>query len=239
MYFHRKFDHVFEGSPSPRVSFIVCSLPRSGSSLLCELLAASELAGAPSEFFDRNQMDAFRATWKVDTFDGYIEALLSKKTSPNGLFGVKAHYHQLVEAFGDTGPGTVFPNLHLVYIRRRDHVGQAVSFARAIQTEQWTSGHEPPSDPPRYDRDQIRSLLEWIRREEAAWEQWFAACGAPLHRVVYEDFTADIENTVLSVMRFLRIDLPSSFELPSPTLDRQADALSRDWAARYVAEGAS
>jgi LPS sulfotransferase NodH len=236
VYFHHKFDHVFEGSPEPRVSFVVCSLPRSGSSLLCELLACSELAGAPSEFFDRNQMNEFRRVWGVDTFYDYLAALLGKKTSPNGVFGIKVHYHQLVESFGDTDLRTLFPNLRFVYITRSDHVRQAISFARATQTEQWSSGQHPVASPV-YDREQIQSLLDWIEREEVAWESYFAAHPAPLFRVVYEEFIDAIDETVADVMRFLDVELPLGFELPAPTLDRQADALSEEWAVRFLDEG--
>jgi len=243
MYFHHKFDHVFEGSPEPRLSFIVCALPRSGSSLLCELLAATELAGAPSEVFDHNQMQEYRRVWSADTFEQYLDALMAKKTSPNGVFGIKAHYHQLVEAFGDrevtrVSPadlGDVFPGLHLVYIRRADHVAQAVSFARATQTEQWTSAHDAATTPV-YDREQISSLLEWIEREEIAWERFFDESASPLLRVVYEDFAEAIEETTMEVLRFLGIDLPPGFEAPAPTLGRQADDLNGEWAARYLEE---
>jgi LPS sulfotransferase NodH len=243
VYFHHKFDHEFEGAPPPHISFIVCALPRSGSSLLCELLAASELAGAPSEVFDRNQMQEFRRVWDVGSFEDYMDALVAKKTSPNGVFGIKAHYHQLVEAFGDTQTisvhprdlGDHFPNLHLVHIRRRDRIAQAVSFARATQTEQWTSAHDVPAAPPRYDDEQIRALLEWIEREEVAWESFIAASEAPVLRLAYEELVEAIEETVLTVMRFLEIELPPGFEVPAPTLARQADALNAEWAARYAA----
>jgi LPS sulfotransferase NodH len=247
VYFHHKFDHVFEGSPAPHVTFIVCATPRSGSSLLCELLASTELAGAPSEVFDRNQMHEFRRVWAVDTFDEYLDALMAKKTSPNGVFGIKTHYHQLIEAFGDVEslvvrPGDLdgrFPNLHLVYIKRLDHIRQAVSFARATQTEQWTSAHDSSPEPPSYDREQIGSLLDWIEREEVAWERFFAESTAPLFRIVYEELADAIEETIIQVMRFLDIDLPPSFEAPAPTIQRQADALNDEWAARYLAQAAS
>jgi LPS sulfotransferase NodH len=236
VYFHHKFDHVFEGSPPPRVSFVVCALPRSGSSLLCELLARTELAGAPSEFFDHNQMNEFRRVWRIDTLDDYLDALLAKKTSPNGVFGCKVHYHQLVDALGGRHVGTVFPNLHLVYISRRDRVRQAVSFAKASQTEQWTSQHDPPVEPPAYDAGQIRSLLDWIEREEVAWERYFTKRAAPLHRVVYEEFVETMEKTVVDVMRFLEVPLPPGFRPPTPTLDQQADELTDEWTQRFLGE---
>ena len=38
------------------MSYLVCSIPRSGSSLLCELLGGTGLAGAPAEFFHPDKM---------------------------------------------------------------------------------------------------------------------------------------------------------------------------------------
>jgi trehalose 2-sulfotransferase len=236
VYFHHKFDHVFEDSPPPSVSFIVCSLPRSGSSLLCDLLASTELAGAPTEFFDLNQMNEFKRIWGVGDFDAYLDALVARKTSPNGLFGVKAHYHQLMDAFAERDIEGAFPNLRLVYIKRADRIRQAVSFALATQTERWTSAQEEPAAAPAYDAGQIAMMIDWIEREEQAWERWFAAVGAPLHRIVYEDFAEAIEPTLVEVLRFLTVEVGPDFEAPAPTLHRQADRLNDEWAVRYRAE---
>jgi trehalose 2-sulfotransferase len=236
VYFHHKFDHEFEGSPPPALSFVVCSLPRSGSSLLCDVLASTELAGAPSEYFDANQMDEFRRTWGVTTFEQYVEALIAKKTSPNGVFGVKAHYHQLLDSFPGGDLSELFPNVHHVYITRADHVRQAVSFARATQTERWSSLQDAATTQAVYSAAEIASLIEWIEREEVAWERYLAESRAPVLRVVYEDLVADIDGTVVEVMRFLEIELPPGFVVPAPTLDRQADRLTEDWVARYRAE---
>jgi LPS sulfotransferase NodH len=236
MFFHHKFDHVYEGAPPPRVSFMVCAMPRSGSSLLCDVLAATELAGAPTEFFDPNQMHEFQRLWGATTFEQYVEALIAKKTSPNGVFGLKAHYHQFDNAFRDRDVDALLPNLRLVYIQRMDRVRQAVSFAIAMQTERWTSLHEPPPIPPVYDAAQIRELLEWIEREEVAWERYLARSRRPLLRLTYEGLVESVERTVMEVMRFLEIELPHGFELPAPTLGRQADAVNDEWAVRYRAE---
>ena len=59
MYTHHKFGHEFDGPVETRLSYMVCAVPRSGSSLLCELLCLAELAGAPTEFFDDALMEQF------------------------------------------------------------------------------------------------------------------------------------------------------------------------------------
>jgi LPS sulfotransferase NodH len=38
--------------PEPRVSYLVCATPRSGSTLLCEALSGTGLAGRPAEYFE-------------------------------------------------------------------------------------------------------------------------------------------------------------------------------------------
>ena len=39
-------------SPKPEVSYLICATPRSGSTLLCEALAATGVAGRPAEYFE-------------------------------------------------------------------------------------------------------------------------------------------------------------------------------------------
>ena len=37
--------------PAPTVSYLICSTPRTGSSLLCDALTATGVAGRPEEYF--------------------------------------------------------------------------------------------------------------------------------------------------------------------------------------------
>ena len=41
------------------------------------------------------------------------------------------------------------------------------------------------------------------------------------------------------MLRHLEIPFDGSWTLPSPTMRRQSDGLSRDWAARYAEESAA
>jgi LPS sulfotransferase NodH len=212
---------------------MVCSLPRSGSSLLCDLLASTELAGAPTEYFDRNQMEAFEREWEVSGLEQYLAALFAKKTSPNGVFGLKAHFHQLRDVLADRDVHVEFPDLQLVYIRRRDHVRQAVSWARAIQTNQWASDHAATTTEPRFDAPAIRKLIEQIGSEEQLWEQHFSQHGKEPLRLDYEELAADPDAAVRRVLALVGVEPDTEFETPAPTISRQADALSEEWVRRY------
>ena len=211
---------------------MVCAEPRSGSSLLCELLCDTELAGAPTEFFDREMMERFQEVWGAPSLERYLGALMRKKTGPNGVFGFKVHYEQFSDVLAGSDIDSMFGDLRLVHIGRRDRVRQAVSFARAIQTNQWASDH-PARGAPAFDRDLIASCQKRIERVARGWERFFAERSASPLRIVYEDFAARPQETVEDVLRHLGVEFPAGLDLRPPTLDKQADSLSEQWVRRY------
>jgi len=231
VYLHHKYDHVFDPGGPPTVSYLVCSLPRSGSSLLCELLCTTGVAGAPTEFFDPGQMHEFARVWATSGFDEFLGRLLVLKTSPNGVFGVKAHFPQLDEAFGEREPTRLLPDLRCVYITRRDHVRQAVSYARAVQSGRWASTHEARSKE-RYRRRLIEQLLVRIEHEERAWEAWFADRDIHPLRLDYETLVADPLAGVGAVLELVGVSGDAPVVQP-PTLQRQADQRTEAWVRRF------
>ena len=223
-----------------RRSYLVCSLPRSGSSLLCELLGATGVAGAPAEFFHPDKMAALRERWGATTLEQYVRELLARKTSPNGVFGAKAHWGQYQPAFGETDPRTVFPDARVVFITRRDRLRQAISWVRALQTRKWADQDRPMVERPAvFDNEDITARLMRIDREEEAWEALFERYGIVPQRVVYEDFVETRDATVRAVLEALGVEAPSDLHLPPPVLGRQADELSDEWVERYLAESAT
>jgi LPS sulfotransferase NodH len=223
-----------------RRSYLVCSLPRSGSSLLCELLGATGVAGAPAEFFHPDKMAALRERWGAATLEEYVRELLARKTSPNGVFGAKAHWGQYQPAFGEADPRTVFPDARVVFITRRDRLRQAISWVRALQTRKWADQDRPMVERPAvFDYEDITGRLMRLDREEEAWEALFERCGIAPQRVVYEDFVETRDATVRAVLEALGVEAPSDLHLPPPVLGRQADELSEEWVERYLAESAT
>jgi len=221
----------------PRASYLVCSIPRSGSSLLCELLGNTGLAGAPAEFFHPDKMAALQRRWGVDELGGYLRELLARKTSPNGVFGTKAHWGQYQPLFGESDPRMLLPALRVVFITRRDRLRQAVSWVRALQTLKWVTDVGPRVERPEvFDHEHITQKLGRIDREEDVWESLFDRHGIEPHRVVYEDFVAAQTETVRAVLEALGVDLPADLHLPPPVLDRQADERSEEWVERYLSE---
>jgi trehalose 2-sulfotransferase len=216
------------------ISYMICSMPRSGGTLLCELLDGTGVLGKPQEFFHPGRMSVFFARRPDATLDDYVEALLRRFSTPNGVFGFKVHYHQMTRALGDRDPGQLFPGLRLVSIRRGDRVRQAVSWARALQTKEWTS-EAGGGEAPRFDAEAIERQLHTLEREEALWEEFYREHDAAPLRITYEDLVQELDKASVDVMAFLGVPVPEGFRQKAPTLERQADELSDEWVRRYRA----
>ena len=227
----------FDDAGAPRISYLVCSIPRSGSTLLCDLLTGTGVAGAPAEVFHPDYMRILGRRWGVETTEEYVGQVLARKTGPNGVFGAKAHWGQYHPLFDDTDPRRVLPNLRLILMSRRDRLRQAVSWVRALQTLRWQSSERGRSErQPAFEPEHIARKVERIGREEDAWKALFDRHGIEAQCVVYEDLVSDQGRIVRDALEFIGIEPPADLQARPPTLARQSDALSEQWVERYLAQ---
>jgi LPS sulfotransferase NodH len=229
----------------PRSSYFVCATPRSGSWLLCGLLASTGVAGWPHEWFWRDTEAANRRAWGVSRFSEYLERVHDAATTANGVLGSKlmwAYLENLVDRLGELGDapsdksliGRHFPSPRFVWIRREDATAQAVSWAKAIQTGRWHhwDEHVPPAAPV-YDREQIDALEHEIAAHDAAWRTWFAENEIDPLPVRFEELVADPAGVTRAVLRFLGI---AAAGVPIAALTVPTNDLSsEDWLARHRA----
>ncbi len=99
----------------PEICYIACATPRSGSTLLCEVLSNTGIAGQPKEYFQPsrvNPRDYFKhgkvtdvanvphefwpdsealepTGWDGDNYTDYLVQVFEEGTSSNGVFGMK------------------------------------------------------------------------------------------------------------------------------------------------------
>jgi trehalose 2-sulfotransferase len=127
----------------------------------------------------------------------------------------------------------LFPNLHYLWMVRRDKVRQAVSWAKAAQTDiyAWHKGNGPiPKQEPTFDFTFIDNLHQLILEGEAGWQSFFDACGVQPIKVIYEDFIENYEQTALRILDTLKIPHPKDLQFEERRLQRQAGALNELWA---------
>jgi len=235
-----------ETPTTPRSSYFVCGTPRSGSWLLCGLLASTGVAGRPHEWFYQGTEEANRRAWGISCFSDYLSRVHEAGTTPNGVFGSKLMRAQLADLLvrlrllGDAVSDSSlierhFPSPHFVWIRREDVAAQAVSWAKAIQTGQWHHWDEPTdsSAVPIYDREQIEALADEVARDNAAWRAWFAANDIRPLVVRFEDLVANVVAVTREVLVFL--NLPADRVAIAKRTVRTGDHVNAEWLGRYLA----
>src|SRR5712671_4511989 len=119
--------------------YAICTQPRSGSNLLCQVLSSTDQLGHPLEYFNGPGRRALGLPDYTEEPELQIDAVLRFGATPNGVFAVKlfaSHFATFSRRLRWTD---LLPNLHFVYFTRDDLLGQAVSWARALQTGQYRS----------------------------------------------------------------------------------------------------
>jgi trehalose 2-sulfotransferase len=238
----------------PYTSYFIYATPRSGSYLLCEALTNTGLAGNPTEYFGRNQI---RTLWKREGCVNYADWLAKIKhmgTTPNGVFGAKViwlNFEDLIDYLREV-PGyeklsvqtlltTVFPNLHAIWIKRRDTVRQAVSYSKALQTQAWvelsngdaSGGRSQLVPEVTFDFQTIDRLARSLVKDEEEMQQYFTIWGIEPLTVVYEDFIQTYEETALRILDFLHITVPANLVFGKRVMQKQANMQSEEWVQRY------
>jgi LPS sulfotransferase NodH len=158
------YDHDHEGPP--RRTLLLCSLRRSGSTLLAEALHATGRLGCPLEYFFAGMRPGIAERWAAPDLAGYVRALYRHRTDAGGTLAVKLFWPDLVGLCAETWPDRaeryqinletapaadaervyadvarivtdLFPNPSVVLLRRRDVLRQATSDVVAQQTGRW------------------------------------------------------------------------------------------------------
>ncbi len=224
----------------PRKSYIVAACPRSGSQYFCWKLWQTGLLGAPSEILNpgseqRVLMNRLKSSSPAD----YIAKLMARRTSRNGIFGLKTHFQQF-EPFLKEYPALleVLSPVVYIYLHRQDKVAQAVSMAKAQQTGWWTSRVEKgPKLPLRYDRDMIANCLATVELQDRNWRKWFAAQNVTPFEVAYTDLTADTAAVVRSIVELLGVQNDEPDDVVNvPPVEKQGDETNEEWIARFQRE---
>jgi trehalose 2-sulfotransferase len=250
---------------TPRRTILICSHPRSGSTLLGEALYFAGGMGCPLEYFHSGFRPGFERRWQVSDPRDYIEATHRWRTDPGGTFGVKLFWRDVMELAVKldpdrfTGPlnarpvdlttetyravaallAPIFPNPTFVHLERRDHLRQAVSAMVATDTGLWRSipgvGEQTPIAEPAFDYDRIERMIAYSRACHAHWRNLFAAVGAEPLSATYEDLARDHDAVVSAVFNHLGSDAAP----PPARMRRQADGRSEAMLLRFLRENAA
>lgn len=235
-----RFDHA--PVERPRLVYLLASEQRTGSNLLCALLQQSGVAGFTTEYLHLPSLPSVMDRLGLDDVDAYLDSVMRRRTTPNGVFGFKAHYEQ-IDAFLRRTRRGLPPGLRIVRMLRDDVVAQAVSLYLASRTGTWLVAGRRTSPEPEveadYDFEIIRNAVVIIVRQRNAWTRLFQRLGIKPPVVAYEALTADPAGVCRNVIARLGIPLEAAAPLPVATPRKQGTARNEDWTARFRAEAAA
>lgn len=237
-------------------AYFVCCDARTGSSLLAASLRATGRAGKPFEYFSKGEIDKpwLRAELRVPEttpFTGFADwrdYIVKAGSEMGGIFAASVHFWQLPDCVATFGGGpplatlrAFFPDLRLVWLRRDNLVAQAISHHVAIATNIWNSRLAPdvrPGESDRgapYDFGRIDHQVESALAVQRGWRETLQGAEAITLALAYEDLAADLAGAVRRVCAHVGVDL-GGLAPPSPGLEKQAGAWSRDMERLYREE---
>lgn len=222
----------FAGRPH---MYLIASTPRCGSHFLGHALGKTGAFGVPMEYLNQGSFPFWTKRFGTREMPDLIAALAPLRTSPNGRFGLKAHWTQF-EPYADRSLFTPYGGIErAVFLYRRDLLGQAISLLRAAQTRQYISGSEAQGSE-KYMYDRIIRRAEGLRAQNLAWQAYLRdSFDKPVLTVVYEDLVADQQAEFTRIATFFDGDA-AVIPTASERTQRQSDSVSGAWRRRFLAE---
>jgi len=243
-------------SPEPTPGYLLCSSPRSGSTLLCDLLARSRVAGAPESYSRPASVPDFSNRWSLELghrgWDrSYLDAVRVRGESGTGMFGMRIMWSDMppfLDRLGVVAPDVDGDRERLrsalgierfVHLSRDDKVAQAVSLVIAAQTGLWHRNADgtirqggEPTGPPRYDRRRIAHELNMLEAEQHGWATWFSEQSITPLRLTYEALATDPNTTTGIVLEHLGV---RPVTVPTVGTAKLATSLNDAWVERFNA----
>ena len=241
-------------------SLILCASPRSGTTLFCDLLTATGVAGRPASYYRIEDIAEWAERMGVPFGESagferaYLDAVVRRGTGDTGTFALRLMWPSLadlMERLELVFPGladdaarlkAAFGSSLFVHLSRGDKVAQAVSRLKAHQTGLWHMGADgterertAPPQAPIYDFERLAGFVAEAETADAEWNRWFARHGISPVRVKYEDVAADPRAALAEVLAALGRD-PALAEGVVIRTAKMADAESRDWVAQFERE---
>ena len=242
----------------PKLSYTIWFSQRTGSTLLCRALQSTGVAGKPRETANWHTASNLLKEYNLNSYAELQQKLWQLGTTPNGIFGVKTgacepYLSQIIDTFRQF-PGckpdynrvevwsNAFPNCKHkhIYMTRRNKVRLAVSWWKAIQSEEW---HREQGKLPsavdiedKYSYEAISHLFAECSLREAAIQEFFSEGSIVPLTIVYEDFILAYEKTIRNILNYLELPNVNNISIPSPPLQKLADRISEQWVQRFRRE---
>jgi LPS sulfotransferase NodH len=239
-----KFDFPWRADP-PAITYLLASVPRTGSTWFSHILWRSGCLGAPLEYLNFEPAGPyFFASRSPHQQLNLWHSVLHRRTSPNGVFGIKCFPPQLHDLQQNNPPllsevmETLIPKKpprRAILFARRDQTAHAISYARALTTGIWRSeqesGARPEAEYSDVAVDRARKLLDG---QAEAWDSMFRDLHIEPLKLWYEDALEDPAAAVSSVADCLGVEIDPDAAVEVPEIRRQSQVEAQEWAKQHA-----
>lgn len=215
-------------------NYVICSSPRSGSTLLAQMLYDTKLAGDPLEYINPMYIMEYNKRFAGSSYEIYsiINNIKKIRTSPNGYFGIKLHFSQFYEILNNNNECESIKFLSslgkIIFIRRKNKLSQGISLYRSEASDIWSSIDENYRDDLNdlrqkiiFDRLKIFNSINRAVWQDSSWNDILNKYKFDYYEVYYEDLCEDWVTVSQGVLRYLGLNVDRAL-IPAPALRKLA-----------------
>jgi LPS sulfotransferase NodH len=232
-YINSNFDYTAE-SPLKNI-LVLFSTPRSGSTLLCDMLYKNNIC-IPHEYFQIDDyLPLLAKQWgciKNNALNKqqFINNLIKKRTSPKGWLGINLHGEHLpiFSSFKAFFPEV---NYHYIHIVRDNSLSQAISYEIAIQTGKWSSFFNSNIEPE-YSYKGIENKLHRINEQNNLIKSYIQSNKIDCMTLHYEDLAKNPISELSKIFSSSILDNVSA----ETSLKKQSSSINNKWLETFSRE---
>jgi LPS sulfotransferase NodH len=232
--FSQAYDFPIVENPSKIL--IIASTGRCGSHMLGHALHKTEAFGFPLEYANLANFNEWKKKLKTADLQETIAELKKRRTSTNGVFGIKIHYSHIKQFGGFKKVLEYFPDAYYILLSRENVLKQAVSLSIASQTGEWIAGQKRVCNDPKYDFNQIDESLRNIILDNSSWRYTLAANGCNYIEMDFDDICNNLADSLENIASFVGCKIDKTKIPQEQITKKQSNQRNIEWVAQFIAE---
>ena len=206
---------------------------RCGSNYLVELMQQLPTLTMRNEMFNSANVIRVCGNRKLNSFEDYVRFMRKDCKTPNWGAKVGCVQIDMLHRFGlfDAFEG----GAHIVWLKRKNIIAQAVSHYIAHHSKQWASFHEAKGEIPPFDFSAINRIVASILQHMSDAQLSLSLLNLRHHSLWYEDYLEDTQGHMQRIADFIG-EPYEPVDGDQSKFKKQGDPIKEEYEARYRAE---
>jgi LPS sulfotransferase NodH/tetratricopeptide (TPR) repeat protein len=179
----------WEEAPPPKLKYMVFFMPRSGSTLLCQILAKSGIFGSAHELYIPPNFHPLYRMLDCDNASEYIDRIERVFQSPHGVFGTEIDWDRY-QIYWRYYLESRMDGYVKFYLDRKDFLSHFISQFYASVANVWfdiNGSAQPDRDIPEdLNEENISQVFSFLLRQKLAWSRYLHG-RKDVKRIYFED----------------------------------------------------